>query len=183
MSRQRKVIRKAAADALMNRTGVGRNVFASRSQPLWEDYEVPAICVYCESESIDVAIEAPRSYRRELDLKFEVAVAGADADDQLDELGDRIERLIGRSNRLTYLGEPSVAEIALASERLSYQREGKRIAGFLEMTFKAVYYTSEPDDDDADPVDDLNTVSTEYSLENRQAAADRAADLVTGLRQ
>jgi hypothetical protein len=181
MSRQRKLIRQAAAAVLKNNTSVGDKVFPSRPPSLSEGSGLPAIFIYGDAEAISLHCESPREYRRELELKIDVTAAGAAADDELDDIGDRVERLIGRSDRLTYQREPTVAEISLAGARVSYRQEGTQMIGSLVITYSAVYYTGEPDAEDPEPLDDLKAVATDYSLENRQAPADRAADLVTGL--
>lgn len=181
MSTQRKLIRKAAAAALLNRTLVGANVFASRSAPMWEDYELPAICIYGTRETITLQDESPRKYRRELELRIEVAATGADADDQLDDIGNQVEQCIGRSNRLTYAKEQTVADILLAGEQLEYRTEGKRTIGALVISYTVTYYSYEPDELDSEPVDDFKSVDTDYSLNNAQAPAERASDLVEGL--
>lgn len=181
MSAQRKLIRRAAADALMNHTLAGANVFASRSAPLWEGYELPAICVYGMREVITLEQESPRKYRRELELRIEVAATGADADDTLDDIGNQIEQRIGRSNRLTYAKEQTVADILLAGEQLEYRTEGKKTIGALVISYTAVYYSYEPDELDSEPVDDFKSVDTDYSLNNAQAPAERASDLIEGL--
>lgn len=178
MSRQRKLIRKAAAGILANNTPAGVNVFSSRSAPLWDDYELPAICVYGARETISIEREAPRQYKRELELRIEIAAKGADADEQLDDIGDRVERLIGRSNRLTYAKEQTVAEISLSGEQIEYRQEGKSIVGALVISYAAIYYTDEPDDEDSEPIDDLKSIETDYSLGGAQAPADRAKDVV-----
>lgn len=182
MSAQRKIIRRAAAAHLAGKTAAGDNVFPSRSQPLWQRYELPAICIYCSRETIELHTEAPREYKRELELRIECAMElSEDADDNLDDLGDHVERLIGRSNRLTFGNEQTVSDILLSSEQLEFRQEGDAVIGSLVMVYTATYYTTEPDDLDAEPIDDLDTVSTNYSLDNAQAAADQAADLVEGL--
>lgn len=184
MSAQRKMIRKAATEILkMNPPVVPdpKNIFSSRSAPYWEDYELPAVCVYSGRETIEVYQVAPRVYKRDLELRIEVVAGGKMADDILDDIGDAIERRIGRSDCLTYAGEPQVDDILLAGQQIEFRPEGEQIQGALVITYNATYYTSEPDEYAPDPVDDLNSVGTQYSLDGEQAEADRAADLIDGL--
>lgn len=180
MSAQRKLIRTAAAAHLKNRTRAGANVFPSRSKPLWdhEDVELPAICVYCGRETITVFQESPRLYKRELELRIEIGASGEDADDQLDDIGDAVERAIGRSNRLTYAKEQTVADILLSNEQIEFSGEGRKTTGALVIVYTAEYYTPEPDEFDSEPVDDLNTVATDYDIDGKQQPADRARDIV-----
>lgn len=176
MTAQRKLIRTAAAAHLMNKTPAGGNVFPSRSAPLWEEIELPAICIYCGRESITVFQESPRVYERELELKIEIGVSGADADDQLDEIGHAVEQTIGRSNRLTYAKEQTVADIILASEQIEFREEARKIVGALVIVYTATYYTTEPDELDPEPLDDLRRVRTDYDLNGEQQPADRSRD-------
>lgn len=179
MSAQRKLIRTTAAAYLRNNTPVGASVFASRSSPLWDqedEQELPAICVYSGRETITLFQESPRIYKRELELKIEIGATGADADDQLDDIGDAVERVIGRSNRLTYANEQTVADILLSSESIEFSGVGKRTIGALLIVYTATYYSSEPDEFDSEPVDDLRRVHTDYDLNRQQAPADRASD-------
>lgn len=177
MSRQRKLIRIAAADVLRNNTAVGANVFASRSAPLWSDVELPAICVYGKHETITLDQEAPRKYKRVLDLQIQVVTQGVDADDQLDDIGDRVERLIGRSDRLTYAKENACAELTLADEDIDYRDDGKKMVASLTIKYQAVYYTFEPDEEDEEPLDDLKTIATDYQVGDDDT--EKARDVVT----
>lgn len=181
MSAQRKLIREATAAILKGRTPVGDNVFASRSAPLWGEYELPAIIIYTEREQIQVQNTAPREFIRELELRIEIQAEGVDADDVLDDIGDAVERTIGRSDRLTYAKEATVADIILISEQMVIRQEGEKLVGGLIISYTATYVTPEPDEYASDPVDALKSVYTEYNLDGEQAAADRAADLVEGL--
>lgn len=184
MSAQRKLIRNAAVAHLAGKTVAEQNVFASRSAPLWQRQELPAICVYGERETIELFNESPREYRRELELRIECvaqAVGSQNIDDIIDDFGDRVERLIGRSNRLEFEGEAAVSDILLAGEQISISAEGEHTIGALLIVYTATYYTTEPDDLDPEPIDDLDTVATNYNLNNAQAEADQASDLVEGL--
>lgn len=176
MSRQRKLIRIAAADALKNNTPVGANVFPSRSAPLWSGFELPGICVYGKHETITLEQEAPRLYKRVLDLRIEVAAQGADTDDKLDDIGDRVERVFGRSDRLTYAKENTCAELTMSDQDIEFRDDGKSKIGVLIMKWDAVYYTSEPDDEDPAPIDDLKKVATDYKIGGD--GTERAKDLV-----
>ena len=184
MSAQRKLIRKAAAAILQMNPPVvpkAENIFSSRAAPYWEDYELPAVCVYAQRETIEIYQVSPRLYKRDLELKIEVVAGGRNADDDLDDIGDAIERRIGRSDCLTYANEAQVDDIILSSQQIEFRDEGDKIQGALVITYTATYYTSEPDEYAPDPVDDLDTVGTQYSLDGEQAEADRAKDLIDGL--
>lgn len=179
MSAQRKLIRLALAQHLKRSYLVAAaNVFPSRSEPLSKDYELPAMCVYGTRETITLWQESPRQYKRELDLRVEIIVEGTGADDQLDDIGHEVEQLIGRSNRLQYERENTVSEILLTGDVLDFRQEGEKIIGSLVKTYTATYFTYEPDELDSEPVDDLNTINTDYSLSNAQSVPERASDLV-----
>ncbi len=181
MSAQRKIIRTAAAEILRANPPVvanAKNIFASRATPYWEDYELPAVCVYCTRETIEEFQVSPRLYKRTLELRIEVVAGGKNVDDDLDDIGDAIERRIGRSNCLTYANEAQVDDILLAGEQIEFRPEGEQIQGALVITYNATYYTSEPDECDPEPIDDLNSVGTQYDLKGEQAEAERAKDLI-----
>lgn len=178
MTAQRKLIREAAAAHLTNKTPAGKNVFPSRSAPIWGEIELPAICIYCTRETITKHQETPRVYERELEIKIEIGASGADADDQLDEIGHAVEQAIGRSDRLTYAKEPTVADIILSSEQIEFHDDGSKIIGALVIVYTATYYTTEPDELDPEPLDNLQRVHTNYDLSPGQQPADRARDVV-----
>jgi hypothetical protein len=179
MSAQRKLIREAARQHLLNKTAANANVFASRSRAIWEADELPAIAIYGVRETITVEIEAPREYRRELELRIECIVAStANADDDLDDLGDTVERIIGRSDRLLYAKDHVVSDIILNSQQIEFREDGEQTVAALVIVYTATYFTTEPDELDPNPVDDLKSVGTKYSLEGRQAEPERAADEV-----
>lgn len=117
-------------------------------------------------------------YERELEIKVEIGASGADADDQLDEIGHAVEQAIGRSNRLTYEKEQTVADIILTSEQIEFREDGSKIIGALVIVYTATYYTTEPDELDPEPLDDLKRVHTDYALKGEQQPADRASDHV-----
>lgn len=180
MSFERKIIRRAAKAALLNRTNAEGRVHQSRSAGLW-DKKLPAICVYCAREVITLENEAARQYRRELEIRFEAGAEGKtdeDVDDQLDDLGRQIEQCVGRSNRLTFGKQPSVAELWLSGASLDISKDGNKVVGGLVLTYTAVYYTFEPDCQDSEPIDDLKTVGTEYNLNKQQATPERASNLI-----
>jgi hypothetical protein len=176
MSAQRKLIRQAFAEHLKNKTPAGKNVFPSRSEPLWDQIELPAICIYAGRENITIQDESPRKYRRELEIRVEIGVTGSDADDQLDDIGDAVERMIGRSDRLLYAKEHVVADIILTSEQIDFRDEGRKIIGSLLIIYTATYFTYEPDECDSEPVDDFKRVHTDYDLSGQQQPADSASD-------
>lgn len=181
MSLQRRVIRRAAFEHLAGKTDAGKSVFRSRSSDLWSRVELPAICIYCAREVITLEQEAPRRYRRELELRIEAGVeakSDEDADDKLDVLGWQIENCIGRSNRLEYAKENAVAELYLSGEAIEIAKEGARVVGSMVIVYTAVYYTDEPDLLDPQPLDDLKRIDTAYDLNGRQQPTERAADIV-----
>lgn len=184
MSAQRKMIRKAAAEILkMNPPVVPniKNIFSSRAAPYWDDYELPAVCVYGTRETIEEYQVAPRMYKRDLELRIEVMAAGKTTDDILDDIGELIEQRIGRSDCLTYANEPQVDDIILSGQQIEFRDEGKEIQGSLVITYTATYYTYEPGELSPDPVDELHSVGTQYDLSNEQAEPERAKDLIEGL--
>lgn len=184
MSAQRKLIRHAVSEILKGRTLAGERVFPSRTAPLWPKYELPAIMVYCGTEGIEVWQESPREYLRTLELRIEcVAELSGDADDIIDDLGDTVERTIGRSDRLFYAKEHLVSDIVMTGQQIEFRDDGAAKVAALIMTYQATYRTREPDEYDPEPLDDLERVDTRYSLNNAQAEPEQAEDMVEGLQR
>lgn len=145
MAHQRKLIRDAVVAALKagNRTPAGQRVYPNRSSEIFAN-EIPCICVYTRQEGPpEVAIEAPRQYKRTVQLTLE-CIASADnpdlVDDKLDEFAESIEKLMfvdetfGGVASETYLGE---TEIVIPDEQ-------KKTVGAIRMSFTLVYYQDLP---------------------------------------
>ncbi len=78
---------------LLGATNAGSSVYASRVRPLisngWQR-ELPAIIVYTMDEAGEIFNQAPREYRRRVELVVEIHAEGNDAlDDTLDTLLDK----------------------------------------------------------------------------------------------
>lgn len=182
MAHPRELIRKKVVEILLNKTMVACNVFASRVAPLisnsWQS-ELPAICVYTMDENATVFTAAPIEYKRIVDVVVEIhASADAALDDALDKIARQVETLLladdtldGRADNFTY-----------ARSRMVIRDDGEDLLGGCRMFFEATYYDRLPDDLFNEGLDDLNTVNTQYSLNNNQPdPADRAKTIIEDL--
>lgn len=181
MAHQRKLIRAAAVAKLTGQTDAGSRVFANRVKPFicngWMT-NLPAIVIYTMDESADIFNQAPREYERTVQLMIEIqAAADESLDDVLDDIADDVERILLRDDTLS----ETVNDLKLVRTRMALREEGETLIGACIIQFDAEYLDRRPDDEFNATLDDLDTVSTAYSLNNEQAPADRANTLIEGL--
>jgi len=129
-------IKEEIQKLLLNKTGAQSRVSISRSIPT-DAQDLPAILIYSTGENVDRFNEAPKNYRRTLNVNLEIIAAGND-DDHLDyileDIGDKVEELMeldetlgGLANKLelsgsSYQSEPD-AQSPIGSLVLAYQIE------------------------------------------------------------
>lgn len=182
MAHPRELIRKQAVAVLLGATNAGASVYASRVAPLisngWQS-ELPAIIVYTMDESAEIFNQAPREYRRRVELVVEIHAEGNEAlDDTLDTLARQVERLLlmddtlgGTANDLQYV-----------RSRMVLLDQSEHLTGACRLIFEAEYFDRHPDDLFNQSLPNLNTVKTEYSLGNAQPdSADRAITIIEDL--
>ncbi|MFK0090964.1 hypothetical protein ACIQUS_27235 [Pseudomonas sp. NPDC090755] len=182
MAHPRELIRKQAVAVLLGATDAGASVYASRVAPLisngWQS-ELPAIIVYTMDEAGEIFNQAPREYRRRVELVVEIHAEGNGAlDDTLDTLARQVERLLlmddtlgGTANDLQYV-----------RSRMVLLDQSAHLTGACRLIFEAEYFDRHPDDLFNQSLPDLNTVTTDYSLGNAQPdPADRAQTIIEDL--
>jgi len=175
MAHPRELIRKQAVALLLNKTGAGASVYASRIEPFisndWEQ-ELPAIVVYTQDESGELWTAAPREYRRSVELVVEIHASGdSTLDDTLDNLARQVEIELLKDDTLG----GTVEDLRYARTRMVLRDEGQSLLGGCRISFDADYIDAHPTADFNATLPNLNTVSTEYSLDNEQTdPADRA---------
>lgn len=142
MSQDRKAIREALRELLVDTTAAGSNVFINRSTPLHQG-EVPGLLVYARDEEVEVATDAPREYKRKVRIAVEAAVAEDDelVDDKLDDLLTQVELLVFADPTL----DGCAAESRLLSVELDYDDTGDRNHAGGRVTFEVVYYQLAPE--------------------------------------
>lgn len=182
MPHQRKLIRDHAVSMLMGQTAAGSKVFANRVRPLisngWLD-RLPAIVIYTLDESSEIFNAAPREYMRTVQLMVEIqARAEESLDDVLDAIADDVERILLRDDTLG----GTVNDLRYAQTRMALREDGENLIGACLIQFDAEYLDERPDDEFNATLDDLNTVTTQYSLNNQQDDPDdRAETRIEGL--
>lgn len=182
MAHPRELIRKQAVAVLMGATNAGASVYASRVAPLisngWQS-ELPAIIVYTMDESGEIFNQAPREYRRQVELVVEIHAEGNEAlDDTLDTLARQVERLLLMDDTL---GD-TVNDLQYVRSRMVLLDQSEHLTGACRLIFEAEYFDRHPDDLFNESLPDLNSIKTEYSLGNAQPnPADRAKTIIEDL--
>lgn len=182
MAHPRELIRKQAVAVLMGATSAAASVYASRVAPLisngWQS-ELPAIIVYTMDETSEIFNQAPREYRRRVELVVEIHAEGNEAlDDTLDTLARQVERLLLMDDTL---GD-TVNDLQYVRSRMVLLDQSEHLTGACRLIFEAEYFDRHPDDLFNQSLPDLNTVATEYSLGNAQPdSADRAKTIIEDL--
>ena len=182
MAHPRELIRKQAVAVLMGATNAAASVYASRVAPLisngWQS-ELPAIIVYTMDESGEIFNQAPREYRRRVELVVEIHAEGNEAlDDTLDTLARQVENLLLRDDTL---GD-TVNDLKYVRSRMVLLDQSEHLTGACRLIFEAEYLDRHPDDDFNDSLPNFKTLNTEYSLGNAQPdPADRAKTIIEDL--
>lgn len=184
MSHPRTAIRNKVVELLLGRTNVDQSVYASRVKPFlsnnWQN-ELPAIVVYTMDENGEIFTAAPREYLRTVEVVVEVHAEADEAlDDVLDVISRQVEQVLleddslgGTANDFTY-----------SRTKMVIRDEGKELIGGCRIIFDAEYLDRHPGDLFNQTLPDLNTVVTDYSLNNGQAdPADRARTIIEELNQ
>lgn len=177
MAHQRTLIRNAVKALLLNHTDAGTRVHTTQLIP-WQRSELPAASIYTLEESSDNQQTGPRSYKRELQLVVEIGIEAVETgmDDALDNLADQVERAMAVDYTLGNLAE----DCTLVQSEMEITVLGKRELGFMRLGYVVTYYTDMVDLAPA-TLDDFDTADIHYNLENSQAVADQAHDLVIDL--
>lgn len=182
MAHPRQLIRKQAVAVLLGATNAGASVFASRVRPFisnsWQS-DLPAICVFTMDETSEIFNQAPREYLRRVELVVEIHADGNDAlDDTLDTLARQVERVLLMDDTL---GD-TVNDLQYVRSRMVLLDQSEQLTGACRLIFEAEYFDRHPDDLFNESLPDLNTVTTEYSLDNAQPdPADRAKTIIEDL--
>lgn len=182
MAHPRELIRKQAVAVLLGATSAGSSVFASRVRPFvsndWQS-DLPAICVFTMDEASEIFNQAPREYRRRVELVVEIHAVGNEAlDDTLDTLARQVEHLLLRDDTLG----GTANDLEYVRSRMVLLDQAEQLTGACRLIFEAEYFDRHPDDDFNDSLPNFNTLNTEYSLGNAQPnPADRAKTIIEDL--
>lgn len=144
MSTTRKQIRAAFKQLLTGISGVNSNVFASRSRQVWPE-ELPAILVYTRTETAEIYIDAPREYKRTLQLAVEIIAKGDEnVDEALDNLCQEVERRVFQDETLNDL----VSDTILSDTEIDFVPDGEQPVGAARITFNVEYFSLAPEEKD-----------------------------------
>lgn len=129
---RRKLVRKAAVELLKGKTACGNRVFSTRVSAL-QPNELPALCVYTETETTSILTESPRVYLHRIELRVEIhAAESLLVDDRLDDIAFQVraaieldEDLNGYAQRIEYQGTES-----------GWDDEGARPTGALRIRYE-----------------------------------------------
>lgn len=171
MSHQRQAIRAAVETAIGTTTVAGTNVFINRPNPLSQrpnprssESMLPAILIYTKDESSAVYNEAPRMYKRTVELVVELAMAMTDSiDDDLDTFADVVENRILQDDSLG----GTAAETRLVSSTMTIVDTGEMPIGAVVMTFDVDYFQHFPGEDyEPEGTGDFRTMNTTTDVQD-----------------
>lgn len=163
--KERRLIRNHIRDLLKGKKIVPSDrVVTSRSAP--SDIEkLPVILIYTRNENVSAHNEAPKSYKRFVEVVIEVIDTGDDDEklsDQLDDMADKIEEAIEYDETLGGKAD----RLALTSLQSAWESGGQSPLGSLILTYDVLYYQ----DVGAHCFPDLEQVGIEHKIagENKQ---------------
>lgn len=162
MSLKAKRIRHAIADGLQClATPAGARVYTNRFRPIPTvdaagESALPAIVVYTINETIEISADAPKEYRRRLEVAIEILVSRLEAkhpraDDRLDEIAEQVEQWIFTNptfgladvDGITFGDHPS----SLVRDETAVVDEGETDLAAKRLVFEVTYYQGAPEGD------------------------------------
>ena len=121
-----------------NISGVGNNVFGSRSRKLWTG-DLPAILVYTRTEDSKAPQLSSPLLQRTLKIGIEArATAGDDLEDVLDSLAEGIESAVAADETF---GLEFVSSASLVETGVDLNEETQRPIGGIRLTYEVRYLT------------------------------------------
>ncbi len=162
MAHQRKLIRDALVCRLISAgTMAERRVFGSRAAALFPK-ELPAILVYSKSEQVEISVESPREYKRNLVVSVEL-VAQADSEDMLDDVLDDFASQVETAifSEETFGGV--VSDTILSDTEMEILSDGEKPIGAVKVSLLMPYYQRLPGDLTAG-LDDFLKMGTKNDL-------------------
>lgn len=175
MSLQRKKIRDAVVNTLLNKTICADRVFASRVRPTWRN-EFPLILVYANDEAVENWAESPREYKRSLTVSIEIlARQNEKVENLLDEIGERVEYEMSQDHTKGELCEDTL----LQSAAITIDKEGENLIASLVLTFALPYYSLAVRDLDSD-AGNFDYAEIEWDTVGDTTGTIHAIDVVSG---
>lgn len=160
---QRQLIREAVEARLKGAgTMAGVKVFGNRAAQIFPA-ELPVILVYTKNEPVDVAIESPREYKRNLVVSIELVASAqkeSTLDDTLDAFANQVERAMLNTDE-TFGG--LVTDTLLGDTEIEQISEGEKPVGAVKISFAMPYYQQFPEEPE-ETLDPFETANTEIDL-------------------
>ncbi|WP_251976718.1 hypothetical protein [Salinicola avicenniae] len=162
MIHPRQQIRDEIVTAITGNTDARLNVWASRALPVWNGSQglravMPAILIYTRSEQAEIFNEAPREYRRVLQIGVQLHVLGAEnTDDRLDALAAQVETQLLHDETLN----GTCSDLRLFDSEFTFTDDGEHEMGAARLTFEATYF----DEIDKRVEDTLQTLGVRWDL-------------------
>lgn len=166
MSLERKAIRRKFVSLIKHgRTDADKNVFANRTNKNWIE-DLPAVNIYIESESGNEIFQpAPLVFSRYINLTLDCVVKGRDeeeASDNLDDLTDQIEQLIGTAESYDEDFRCLLEEILPSGASFDFDEEGSQVVASCALAYRLKYYANATRN--PGKLDQLTKMGAEYSL-------------------
>lgn len=161
----RKSLRKKVTEVLKaaNIPYIGEDVYSQRSVPSEKD-TLPIILVYSKSESIEEFDNSPKSYRKDIDIVFEI-VSVADDDEELADGLDDIVLGVEKAIEEDLFLEENCESVQLKSIFTTTESNGSNPIGVTRVQYTFTLITparSEPE------LPDLNTMANNFVLNDNQ---------------
>lgn len=141
MTHQRRAIREAVKNLLVDETDAEDRVFTNRPTSLWE-VPSPSILIFALNEASQKHIVSTNQSRRKMNLAIEVRIQLpqdgeliTDLDDQLDQMAFDIETRINTDTNL----EDAANDITLVSTEIELSDEGDVPEAAMRMTYEVSY--------------------------------------------
>jgi hypothetical protein len=165
---RRTEIRNQVRNLLLNNTSVGESVYTNPTAPSWVE-ELPVILIRTMNESIEIFNQAPREYRKTLELTIEAIasgnevgseVSGGTLEDLLDKICHEIECVMTKDTSLVGF----VSDVIPVSIDFDYESDGNVPIGAAKVIYSLVYYEQLPTPDKVDGINDFLTAEVQIDV-------------------
>lgn len=164
-------IREYVKNILLDKTPARERVRIGRSVPTQAE-DLPTLLVYTQGETVSRFDEAPKSYRRNMNLVIECLEAGDtddDLDSRLEELGEKVEELIEADETFGGL----INKVELSSTSYQTEPDGQSPIGSLVLGFNVDFFTF-PKAHEA--IDDFKRADVDWKVGHHNASPDAVVD-------
>jgi hypothetical protein len=151
-------IKSKIAELLKNKTNAEDRVYPNRFMPLDEE-NLPAICVYATAENVtefDNLLD-----KRILEIAVECLADGDNADNDLDVLANRIEKIFIENETLDNL----VHKTDITRTEIGYDEKSQSQMQAAKLTYQVIYFTDKTNE----ATEDFNKANVDWKkFENTQ---------------